>query len=501
MPETGLTKIRFKHFKAFDELVEMDIAPITVIAGVNSGGKSTIIQSLLLARQTLITPYRQSVENALEYDGDLVRFGSFREMIFGKPTNYKGGMWLGFTVRGKVPPNRVSVAYRTEFFKNIPTSFNGLIDLDLDVRFNNISAKKIVVPDQAILRVRSISNPSIYFRLMIEAENDAWKTTIQIEGREQSVVTDSVSFDRFIPVWRPYSFVGDENSLIQQMDFTNLYRRMFEPALKLLRSELEERLFYVGPLRSAPQRTYTHRSSTGLDIGTAGESAIQQLYDHGDEEVTFVKLPSDLRFIQPEQLEVQPVKLLDAVRDSLQLLGMGQLLKIAKHGESYEASLNLLSRPKTYAFITEVGFGVSQILPIITLGLLSPTDSILIFEQPEIHLHPRAQAGLAEFLLCLARTGRRILVETHSDHLINRLRRRAAEDETDTFGAMVNILFVTPPTTDGEGAKIERARINKYGDIENWPPSFLADAAQDARAIMLAGSNKRIREQRQEQVG
>jgi len=180
---------------------------------------------------------------------------------------------------------------------------------------------------------------------------------------------------------------------------------------------------------------------------------------------------------------------------------MGQLLKIAKHGESYEASLNLLSRPKTYAFITEVGFGVSQILPIITLGLLSPTDSILIFEQPEIHLHPRAQAGLAEFLLCLARTGRRILVETHSDHLINRLRRRAAEDETDTFGAMVNILFVTPPTTDGEGAKIERARINKYGDIENWPPSFLADAAQDARAIMLAGSNKRIREQRQEQVG
>src|SRR5436190_101599 len=98
MAEEGLTKIRFEAFKAFKEPVEIDLAPLTLIAGVNSGGKSTILQSLLLAHQTLITPYRRSLENALVYDGDLVRFTDFRELIFGKPNNYDGKLMLGFTI-------------------------------------------------------------------------------------------------------------------------------------------------------------------------------------------------------------------------------------------------------------------------------------------------------------------------------------------------------------------------------------------------------------------
>ncbi len=189
----------------------------------------------------------------------------------------------------------------------------------------------------------------------------------------------------------------------------------------------------------------------------------------------------------------------EAVQNTLKLLGMEQALKINKKGESYEALLSLLSKPQTYVSIVEVGFGVSQILPIIAVSLLSPVNSILIFEQPEIHLHPRAEAGLGELFLCLARTGRRILIETHSDHLINRLRRRIAEDENNQFENWVNILFVHPPE-NGQGARVEKGRIDKYGQIENWPPSFLAESAKDARAILLAASNKRISERKQGQT-
>jgi AAA15 family ATPase/GTPase len=67
-PGSGLIQVNFERFKAFKERVEVDLAPITVIAGVNSGGKTTILQSLLLARQSLITPYRSSLEDALIYN-------------------------------------------------------------------------------------------------------------------------------------------------------------------------------------------------------------------------------------------------------------------------------------------------------------------------------------------------------------------------------------------------------------------------------------------------
>ncbi len=172
---------------------------------------------------------------------------------------------------------------------------------------------------------------------------------------------------------------------------------------------------------------------------------------------------------------------------------MEQEIKIERPGQSYEASLSLMSEPETYVAITDVGFGVSQILPVIALGLLSPADALLLFEQPEIHLHPRAQAGLADFLLCLARSGRRVVVETHSDHMIDRFRRRMAEDSSNTLENSVQVLFVHPPAA-GQGASIETAQIDRYGMITNWPTGFLTESAKDARATMLAASNKRMRE-------
>jgi hypothetical protein len=75
-----------------------------------------------------------------------------------------------------------------------------------------------------------------------------------------------------------------------------------------------------------------------------------------------------------------------------------------------------------------------------------------------------------------------------------------AEDETGELENWVNILFVHTPESTGQGATVRSGHIDRYGDIENWPPGFLAESAQDARAIMLAASNKRIKEKAQGQV-
>jgi predicted ATPase len=142
--------------------------------------------------------------------------------------------------------------------------------------------------------------------------------------------------------------------------------------------------------------------------------------------------------------------------------------------------------------IQDVGFGVSQVLPIIVAGLMAGNESLLILEQPEIHLHPRLQAGIADFLIDLAQLGRRVLIETHSDHLINRLRRRAAEDSSGKISDYLQIAFVQRDYVTLESS-VEALRVDDSGTVMNWPPSFLGDTADELAAILKAGIEKRKR--------
>ena len=154
--------------------------------------------------------------------------------------------------------------------------------------------------------------------------------------------------------------------------------------------------------------------------------------------------------------------------------------------------MGLRGNPSKRATISEVGFGVSQLLPIVLLALRSTPRDLLLFEQPEIHLHPRLQANLADFLVLVASSGRRVIVETHSDHLINRLRRRAAEDEAGRLQDLVSILFVRAGAP-GAGALVEPLTVDQYGGIANWPPDFLPEASLEAEAIVKAAVAKRLR--------
>jgi predicted ATPase len=200
-----------------------------------------------------------------------------------------------------------------------------------------------------------------------------------------------------------------------------------------------------------------------------------------------VELPNTLENLKPAELIPSSMKLGTAVSNAMRLLGIDQELQTSKLSNvAYEATLSLSMKPKKRVSIADVGFGVSQVLPILAVGLLSPKDSILIFEQPEIHLHPKAQVQLGEFFLCLARTGKRILLETHSEHLINRIRRRVVEDKTESMDDWASVLFVYPPKNAEIGSEIKTATIDNSGEIFEWPKDFLAEGAKDIKAIIQA---------------
>ena len=141
--------------------------------------------------------------------------------------------------------------------------------------------------------------------------------------------------------------------------------------------------------------------------------------------------------------------------------------------------------------LTHVGVGVSQVLPILVLSLLAKTDSTLIFEQPELHLHPKVQTRLADFFISQNALKKQCIVETHSEYLINRLRYLVAISEKDSLSKDSILYFVEK---DGAYSKYNEIRINKYGVIKDWPKGFFDESEKLASKMLEAAMNKRKRE-------
>ena len=137
-----------------------------------------------------------------------------------------------------------------------------------------------------------------------------------------------------------------------------------------------------------------------------------------------------------------------------------------------------------------VGVGVSQVLPILVAGLLAPEGTILIMEQPELHLHERPQARLGDFFYGLTRVGKQVFVETHSAVLINQLRYLMVKLGQEARDAIA-VYFVEQ---DEQGdARFEPIRISKGGAIENWPDGFFDESFRQEDRITEEGVRARAK--------
>jgi len=146
--------------------------------------------------------------------------------------------------------------------------------------------------------------------------------------------------------------------------------------------------------------------------------------------------------------------------------------------------------------ITDVGFGVSQVLPVLVQAFYCPPNSTVWMEQPEIHLHPQVQAELADVFISAIRSREngdarnvQLIVESHSEHFLNRLQRRIAEGEITPDD--VAIYFCKRA---GSATELELLEVDLYGNIENWPTNFFGDEMADLTARTVAGMNRQQQE-------
>jgi predicted ATPase len=143
--------------------------------------------------------------------------------------------------------------------------------------------------------------------------------------------------------------------------------------------------------------------------------------------------------------------------------------------------------------ITDVGFGVSQVLPVLVQAFYCPPNSTVWMEQPEIHLHPQVQAELADVFISAIQAGEngesrntQLIIESHSEHFLNRLQRRIAEEKIAP-----NDVAVYFAQRMGSATELEPLRLNPFGDIENWPPNFFGDEMADLTARTVAAASRR----------
>jgi len=142
--------------------------------------------------------------------------------------------------------------------------------------------------------------------------------------------------------------------------------------------------------------------------------------------------------------------------------------------------------------ITDVGFGVSQVLPVLVQAFYCPPNSTVWMEQPEIHLHPQVQAELADVFISAIRSSEKgnarnvqLIIESHSEHFLNRLQRGIAEGEITPDD--VAIYFCKRA---GSATELEALEVNLLGDIENWPENFFGDEVADLSARTVAAMNR-----------
>jgi len=144
-----------------------------------------------------------------------------------------------------------------------------------------------------------------------------------------------------------------------------------------------------------------------------------------------------------------------------------------------------------HVLITDVGFGVSQILPVLVLCYYVPEGSIILLEQPEIHLHPSVQSGLADvFIDAMQNRNVQIVVESHSEHLLRRLQRRIAEkliapEETALYFCEVA----------EAGSRLKNLDLDLFGSIRNWPKDFFGDDFGEMAAITKAAMERKKEQQ------
>jgi predicted ATPase len=432
-----LTKLRIKNFKAWgDQLWEpgLRLAPVTLLLGPNSAGKTSILQTPLVLKQTFESPDRSLEINTGGQVTDLVDVGTAESVLFDHATDNVLGFGFGSN----------DGEYEA-VFQRIGSTLT-LTGLKLMCKGSTFGVKR-----QSRGGYR-LAAPG-YTPQRNEGREDAKRAY-----RPERAIAFSAE---------AVAAIGAAGAEVQDLSLR-------------LRQAIAS-IAYLGPLRGHPERSYLWNGVEPGDLGKNGENAAHVLL-----------ASANSRKKRQEGEEGGRGWLVEQVSHWLAELGVADELILERQARSRHYEI-LVRRGERKSNLMDVGFGISQVLPMLVLSYFVPQGTTIVAEQPEIHLHPRAQSGLAELMVRVAKTRRvQFLVETHSEHLFRRLQYLIAAGTASPDDCALYYI-----ERDEPGAKLTVLDTNEFGQISNWPEQFFGDAMGETARQM----QKIIERMKQNRVG
>lgn len=454
-----LKSIRIQNFKAWKDTGTLRMAPLTVLFGPNSAGKSSIGHLLLALKQTVGSADRK---RALQL-GDsrsLVDLGAFVDCIHDHDISQPLEFSLGWSIPKKIElfdPLKSSAKYRGSELK-----------LNVMITASSSGQPEVQKIDYSLLD----GDKELLGISYLKADDGSFK----LDPRNYSFVRN---MGRGWPLDAPEKFYR-----ISERTRARYQNAEFLLDLALAVESFFGSIHHLGPLREVPRRIYPWSGESFEDVGSKGENVIGAMLTAKDQGRKLNR-----------RANAGTNDFIPFIAQWLKEIGViysFELKQVAEGRKEYEVLIKIHSKSSEVR-ITDVGFGISQVLPAIVEAFYAPPESIILMEQPEIHLHPQLQAGLADVFISAVKSREQgiprnvqLIVESHSEHFLNRLQRRIAEQTLSPED--VAIYFCS---NKKNGPSIEELNIDSYGDISNWPEDFFGNEMEDLTARTIAAMKRK----------
>lgn len=513
-----MNSFRICNIKSFTDSKEISLKPITILVGKNSSGKSSLLRFPAVLAQTANNPENNP---PLSFFGDFIDFGNFEDVIYSK--NQKG--LISFSISYDIDIRAFNDRIRLMEPSDSSESFIKKVTLNVSIGRKKESVKvqevSVLIENDLLNSLKWIESESVYkFEIVSVLKADKFvKTDTVFEFKESEL-----EFDKFFPLYEvcfnaivvhylnenkanrthvdymfkllrmssggqhlslPKSLGANERQLYESLYELNYSSEIMNRLRRVFLAESKNQIAYIGPFRQNPARIYRYSETKKLHVGVKGENM-------GD-------------VLVGESKKDSPV--FRSVADWLKNI-FGYDLKAESIGNNYY-QIMLKDHNEIKSNIIDVGFGISQVLPIISemylvafnnnkKSIYPGTNNIVLIEQPELHLHPAAQASLAHlFAMCVQQNpNTRLVIETHSEHLISKLQVLIADDTNPLTHDMVQILYVDKDTT-GQ-AHITEMNLDENGKFDKaWPTGFFDQGFNLSLELLSKTVSKRRNEDNQ----
>jgi len=443
-----LKAIIITNFKCFKEETVFPLGQLTLLIGINGRGKSTMLQSLLLMRQSI--EHNQHGAQ-LVLNGSCVNLGSFNEIrnsnvsreesiifkylyedyirgIIAKKCKIFGSAQYYF--EENYQDDMVAQIRRIEFYDNIIVNY-----------FNSLDNNSILYKINSVYQ-QSTQRPFWFDRSVYEDIS---------EIPEKKTNSGHCYLLKLLPKVPILRIKNSKGSLLKI------------PPSSLYKSLYFDKIHYISANRIGPQEFYLKSTLTKFpNVGSKGELTANLLHKNKDYLVNEqLCLGEDAK-----TLATQTEEWLNQIFDG------GKVEITSSESNILELMFNT-SNSKDRFRPANVGFGYHSVLPIVVSGLIAKPGEILIVENPEAHLHPKAQSRLAQFLAKVSNCGVQVFIESHSDHILNALRIAVLDNVLNHED--LKILYFQHKTE----SPVVEIPVQPDGSIEEWPEGFFDQMDKD----------------------